>query len=142
MNRFNFLQNLLGTSLLPAAALARPAAGIQTTDLTTEAQRVRQELLEAWVVSEKMTLITAGQMPADDFGFKYTPEAMTYAEQWKHCCTFTAGQVAGHLGVENPYKTRKLPKEMTKQEVLDELKTMYAFVRLKGVTPAGYLGWQ
>lgn len=188
MNRFNFLRNLLATSLLPAAALARPAAGIQTNDLAIEAQRVRRELLEAWIMSEKMTLITAGQMPADDFGFKYTPEAMTYAEQWKHCCTFTAGQVAGHLGVENPYKTRKLPKDMTKREVLDELKTMYAFVRqtietvpdaklfekddyvgdkipnwrllyalenhiihhrgqcmvyvrLKGVTPAGYLGW-
>jgi len=125
MNRLTFLKNLFGASLLPAATFASPA----NTDLATEAQRVRRELLAAWAASEKITLVTAGQMPADGFTFKYTPEAMTYAEQWRHCCDFTVGQIAGRMGVMNPYATRKLPKSMTRQEVLDELKTMYGFVR-------------
>lgn len=183
MNRITFLKNLLGVGLLPATALASPA-----TDFEAEAQRVRRELLDAWVMSEKTTLITAGQMPADSFDFKYTPEAMTYAEHWRHCCLFTASQLAGRLGVSNPYETRELPKAMTKTQVIAELRTMYAFVRqtiaaipdaklmehddfmggkipnwrllyamenhiihhrgqcmvylrLKGVTPEGYLGW-
>lgn len=121
MKRLTFLRNLLGAGLLPAVTLARPA--------TTEAERIRGELLQAWAMSERTTLVTAGQMPAEGYEFKYTPEAMTYAEQWRHCCLFTAGQLAGRLGVANPYETRKLPKAMTKAEVLEELKTLYAFVR-------------
>lgn len=123
MNRLTFLKNLLGAGLMPAVALANP------TDLETDPQRIRRELLEAWIMSEKMTLITAGQMPANSFDYRYTPEAMTFAEQWRHCCQFTVSQLAGRLGVINPYQTRGLPKTMTKQQVLDELKTMYAFVR-------------
>ena len=184
MNRLSFLKNLLGVSMLPAAALAHPAAA----DLETEPQRIRRELLEAWAMSEKTTLITAAHMPDDGFDFKYTPEAMTYAEQWKHCCQFTVSQVSARLDVANPYHTRELPKVMTRPQVLAELKTMYSFVRhtistvpdaklleqddylgsrlpnwrllyalenhiihhrgqcmvylrLKGVTPEGYLGW-
>lgn len=184
MNRINFLKTLLGAGLAPAAALARPA----THDLVSEAQRIRLELLDAWAMSEKMTLLTAGQMPADLFEFRYTPEAMTFAEQWRHCCQFTVGQLSGRLGVANPYQTRQLPLVMTKAQVMDELRMMYAFVqrtirevpddtllgrddfmgsqmpnwrliyamenhiihhrgqcmvylRLKGVTPEGYLGW-
>ncbi len=184
MNRLSFLRNLVGLSLLPAVALAKP--GI--TDLETEPQRVRRELLEAWAMSEKITLLTAGQMPADSFDFKYTPEAMTFAEQWRHCCQFTTSQLVGRLSVPNPFQMRELPKAMTKPQVLDELKALYAFVRqtiialpdaklmeqddylgskmpnwrllyamenhiihhrgqcmvylrLKGVTPEGYLGW-
>ena len=184
MNRLTFLKNVLGTSLLPAIALARPAA----TDLETDAQRLRRELLEAWAMSEKITLITAGQMPADSFDFRYTPEAMSFADQWKHCCQFTVSQLTGRLGMANPYEARQLPTVMTKPQVLAELQAMYAFVRqtitavpdaklqeqddylgdripnwrllyalenhiihhrgqcmvylrLKGVTPAGYLGW-
>ena len=123
MNRLTFLKNLLGAGLMPAVTLATP------TDLESETQRIRRELLEAWAMSEKMTLITAGQMPADSFDFRYTPEAMTFAEQWRHGCQFTVSQLAGRLNVSNPYQTRELPKVMTKQQVMDELKSMYAFVR-------------
>ncbi|WP_460938627.1 DinB family protein [Spirosoma humi] len=184
MNRINFLKTLLGAGLAPAAALASPA----TQDLVSEAQRIRLDLLDAWAMSEKMTLLTAGQMPADSFEFKYTAEAMTFAEQWRHCCQFTVSQLAGRLGVADPYRTRQLLPVMTKMQVMDELRTMYAFVkqtirevpddtllrrddfmgsqlpnwrliyamenhiihhrgqcmvylRLKGITPEGYLGW-
>ncbi|ADB36407.1 DinB family protein [Spirosoma linguale] len=184
MNRITFLKTLLGTGLAPAVVLASPAVN----SLETEAQRIRLELLDAWAMSEKMTLLTAGQMPADAFDFKYTPEAMTFADQWRHCCQFTVSQLSGRLGVVNPYQTRQLPPVMTKGQIMDELRTMYAFVqktirevpdakllekddfmgssipnwrliytmenhiihhrgqcmvylRLKGVTPEGYLGW-
>lgn len=67
MNRLHLLKNLLGTGLLPLAALARPA----TSDLDSKAQRVRRELLQAWARSERLTLITATQMPADAYDFTY-----------------------------------------------------------------------
>ena len=185
MNRLHFLRNLLGTSLLPASALARPA----TIDLESQAQRVRRELLEAWARSETLTLITANQMPAEAYDFKYTPEAMSFAGQWRHCCEFTTTLLAARLDIDNPYKNgRDLSKAVTKQEVVDEVKALYSFMRqtimtipdaklfeqaefvggkiphwrylyamenhiihhrgqcmvylrMKGVTPEGYLGW-
>ena len=185
MNRLHFLQNLLATSLLPASALAHPA----TFDLESEAQRVRRELLEAWARSEQLTLTTASQMPAEAYDFKYTPEAMSFAQQWRHCCEFTTTLLAERLGIDNPYKNgRDLSKAVTKQQVMDEVKALYAFMRqtittipdaklfeqaefvggkipnwrylyamdnhiihhrgqcmvylrLKGITPEGYLGW-
>lgn len=127
MNRFTFLKNVLGASLLPVTTLAGPV--IPTPSLAAEAQRVRQELLEAWRKSEKMSLITAQQMPADSFTFKYTPEAMTFGEQWQHCCQFTVNQLAGRTGVSNPYANKDLPKNSTKEQVITELKVMYGFVR-------------
>ncbi len=126
MNRFHFLRNLLATSLLPATALARPAP----IDLESEAQRVRRELLEAWARSETLTLITATQMPAESYDFKYTPEAMTFAEQWRHCCQFTTTLLAARLGIADPYKNgRELAKAVTKQQVVEEIKALYSFMR-------------
>lgn len=126
MNRLHFLKNLLATSLVPATALARPA----TIDLESEAQRVRRELLEAWARSETLTLITATQMPAESYDFKYTPEAMTFAEQWRHCCQFTTTLLAARLGIADPYKNgRELSKAVTKQQVVEEIKALYGFMR-------------
>jgi hypothetical protein len=185
MNRLRFLKNFLATSLLPTTALAHPAS----IDLESQAQRVRRELLEAFARSEQLTLITATQMPAQAYDFKYTPEAMSFAEQWRHCCEFTTTLLSARLGIDNPYKNgRDLAKALTKQQVLEEVKALYAFMRqtittipdaklfeqaefvggkipnwrylyamdnhiihhrgqcmvylrLKGVTPEGYLGW-
>ena len=124
MNRLHFLKNLLATSLLPASVLARHA------DLESEAQRVRRELLEAWARSETLTLITATQMPAESYDFKYTPEAMTFAEQWRHCCQFTTTLLAERLGIVDPYKKdRDLSKAVTKQQVVEEIKALYSFMR-------------
>ncbi len=181
MNRNQFIK-IIGVSALPASGQ------LLAIDPKTDAQRIRTELLEAWQSSERMTLKTAEQMPADRYGFRYTPEAMSFAEQWRHCCVFTAGQLAGRLGVVNPYQTQKLPKDMTKEQVIGALKTFYAYVqtvirtvsdeklfaptefvdgaipgwrllyamenhiihhrgqcmvylRLKGITPEGYVGW-
>lgn len=185
MKRSTFIQHLLGAGVLPAVSLASPTT---TPDVATEARRLRRELDEAWAMSERMTLMTASQMPAEHYQFKYTPEAMTFATQWRHCCEFTLAQVCDRLGLENPYNKRPLPTAMTKAESLAALKDMYAYVRnaiqtapdekllaedafadgkipnwrllyamenhiihhrgqamvylrLKGVTPEGYLGW-
>ena len=124
MNRLTFLKKAVGATLLPATTFAA-----STPSLATEAQRVRQELLDAWRVSERTTLITAGQMPIESFNFRYTPEAMSYGEQWRHCCQFTVSQLTGRLGVADPYEAHKLPDVMTKAQVMTELKAMYAFVR-------------
>lgn len=126
MNRLHFLKNLLATSLLPTTGQARPA----TIDLESEAQRVRRELLEAWARSETLTLITATQMPAESYEFKYTPQAMTFAEQWRHCCQFTTTLLAERLGIDDPYKNgRDLSKAVTKQQVVEEIKALYGFMR-------------
>jgi uncharacterized damage-inducible protein DinB len=132
MNRINFLKNLLSVSLIPTAtvAIAATVKPLTTpTNLAAEAQRVRQELLMAWKMSEKMTLVTAAQMPAEHYGFKYTSDAMTYARQWKHCCDFTVSQLASRLNIPNPYENNTQPEKMEKADIQAELKTMYAWVR-------------
>jgi uncharacterized damage-inducible protein DinB len=181
MKRDRFLITL-GAGLLPLSELAA------STNTPSESQRIRLELADAWRISEKTTLITISQMPADLFEYKYTPEAMTFAEQWRHCCLFTVMQLSGRLGVPNPYENQKLPKVMTKEQVLDEIKKLYShvqnviqtvsdekllagtdfgegkipgwrllyamenhiihhrgqcmvYLRLKGITPEGYVGW-
>ena len=69
------------------------------------------------------------QMPPESYFFKYTEEAMTFSEQWRHCVVFTCGQLAGRTALENPYENVKLPVQMPKEEVISEIKKMYAFVR-------------
>ena len=124
MNRLTFLKKAVGATLLPATTFAA-----STPSLAVEAKRIRQELLDAWHMSEKMTLITASQMPGESFNFRYTAEAMTFGDQWRHCCQFTISQLTDRLGVADPYEDHKLPDVMTKAQVIAELKAMYAFVR-------------
>ncbi|PRX57460.1 DinB family protein [Flagellimonas meridianipacifica] len=94
-----------------------------------EKAKIKEELHLAWVKSEEMTLINVEQMPPDLFTFKYTEEAMSFSEQWRHCVIYTCGQLAGRAGLKNPYENVKLPVQMTKESVIEELKKMYAFVR-------------
>lgn len=131
MNRTSFLKNLLGISLMPTATIAAATATPSTipTNLAAEAQRVRQELLMAWKMSEKMTLVTATQMPTEQYGFRYTPDAMTYAGQWKHCCQFTVSQLAARLNIADPYATNPQTEKTSKADIQAELKTMYGWVR-------------
>ena len=89
---------------------------------------MNQDLKAAWQRSEKMTLISMEQMPPEYYKFKYTNEAMTFSEQWRHCVIYTCGQLAGRTGITNPYKHIKLPVQMPKEEVIGEIKKMYAFV--------------
>lgn len=121
MKRNAFLKKAAGIAILPGVG--------QLTTASPDVDRIRKELLDAWLASEKVTLLTAGQMPEEMYSFRYTPEAMTFAEQWRHCCQFTVGQMQADFGMPNLYADQKLPKVMTKQQVLAELTRMYAFVR-------------
>ena len=91
----------------------------------------RQELLEKWKASQKFTLKIVNQMPDEYFSFKYTPEAMSFAEQWRHCAIFTCNQLAGRFELkDNPYedKSKRPPVEMDKEAVVIELNKMYEYV--------------
>lgn len=90
---------------------------------------LRQELIEAFNVSEKYSLKICGQMPAEFYQFKATDSVMTFAEQWRHCVIFSINQIGGRTGVASPLKERKLPKVMSKEQVITEVKAMYAFIR-------------
>ncbi|HAA14652.1 MAG TPA: hypothetical protein DCE41_24385 [Cytophagales bacterium] len=124
MKRSKFLQRLGGLGILPLV-------GAQACD-TTEPQEVdslKEDLTAAWLRSETITLTSMEQMPPESYTWKYTEEAMTFSEQWRHCVIFTCGQLAVRTGLTNPYKEVKLPYQMPKEEVIGEIKNMYAFIR-------------
>lgn len=138
MNRTRFLRNMMGLGLLSlwGCQTKGSEAGLAALEGTAQKQSdkeamklLRQELKSAWVRSETMTLTNVEQMPPELFTFKYTDEAMTFAEQWRHCVIYTCGQLAGRAGLKNPYKDVKLPVQMPKEDVIKELKNMYTFVR-------------
>lgn len=143
MKRSNFLKSIFGVALFSAtscqtdqegvdnATLSMSLIGEEATDeqMLVATQQLRQELRAAWVRSEKMTLTNVEQMPPESFTFKYTDEAMTFSEQWRHCVIYTCGQLAGETGIENPYRKVKLPYQMPKERIIEELQKMYSIVR-------------
>ena len=94
-----------------------------------ETDLLKKELIDAWLRSEKMTMANVKQMPEEFFTFKYTEEAMSFSEQWRHCVIYTCGQLAGRAGIDNPYDGVKLPVQMPKQDIIKELKNLYTHVR-------------
>lgn len=138
MNRTRFLRNIVGFGLLSAIGCriedkkTNTTDGIDNTNIITNqdaTDKLREELIAAWHRSEKMTMTNVKQMPPEFFTFKYTEEAMSFSEQWRHCVIYTCGQLAGRAGIENPYENVKLPVQMPKVDVIKELENMYAFVR-------------
>ena len=138
MKRTHFLKSVLGFGLLSMWGCQtdddknKPAAlgSIVKGPAENDSMKVlRQELKAAWFRSETMTLTNVEQMPPEYFTFKYTNEAMTFSEQWRHCVIYTCGQLAGRTGIKNPYKNVKLPVQMPKDNIIQELKNMYTFVR-------------
>ena len=138
MKRTRFVKNLLGLSIIPFWACqsgSKTEKSAYKADSESEvgnpqiSTNLKEELHQAWVKSEEMTLTNVEQMPPELFTFKYTEEAMSFAEQWRHCVIYTCGQLAGRAGLENPYENVKLPVQMSKESVIDELKKMYTFVR-------------
>ncbi|MEM8896967.1 MAG: DinB family protein [Bacteroidota bacterium] len=136
MKRTQFFKNILSLGLfsivgcqtdpkLETVALAGDVGSLEENSV----KKLREELKAAWLRSETMTLTNVEQMPAESFLFKYTEEAMTFAEQWRHCVMYTCGQLAGRADIPNPYENVKLPVQMPKADVIKELKNMYAFVR-------------
>ncbi|MEL7004972.1 MAG: DinB family protein [Bacteroidota bacterium] len=124
MKRSKFLGRIGGLSLLPLFGLKAC-----NTHVEKDLDRMKQELILAWERNEKMTITNVEQMPPEMFTFKYTNEAMTFSEQWRHCVVYTCGQLAARTRIENPYEGIKLPVQMPKEDVIKELKNMYVFIR-------------
>ena len=124
MKRSRFLKKIGGFGLIPLLGFE----ACDTVD-TLDSDQLKKELKTAWLRSEEMTLTNMEQMPPELFTFKYTDEAMTFSEQWRHCVIYTCGQLASRTGIANPYKDIKLPVQMPKEDVISEIKKMYAFVR-------------
>ena len=124
MKRSIFLKKLGSLGLLSFGA-----SQVANAATLREAEQQRKELLAAWYRSEKMTLTNVEQMPPKLFTFRYTDEAMTFSEQWRHCVVYTCGQLASRAGLKNPYQDVKLPVQMPKEDVIEELKNMYTIVR-------------
>lgn len=137
MKRTHFLRNILGLGLFSAWACQSDrnqtsyaaVRGDASHPETGSIKLLRQELKSAWIRSETMTLKNVGQMPPDFFTFKYTKEAMSFAEQWRHCVIYTCNQIANNTDLKNPYEDLKLPVQMPKGDIIQELKKMYAFIR-------------
>ncbi|MEL6255397.1 MAG: DinB family protein [Bacteroidota bacterium] len=137
MKRTHFLKGFLSLGLLSIWGCQAESKTAKTGTLLGDAQGqgdskstllLRKELKDAWKRSEILTLANVDQMPPEFFTFKYTPEAMSFAEQWRHCVMYTCGQLATRADVENPYENVKLPVQMPKEDVIKELKNMYNFV--------------
>lgn len=130
MNRKTFIKGSVGLGI--AGSLA--ACGIQNREHTEEEidpiEKLREELVEAYKSSERMTMVTAGQMPDEHYFFKYTPEAMSFSEQFRHCIVFNCSQLADKTSWENPYRDIKLPVQMPREDLLAELKNFYKHMRM------------
>lgn len=138
MNRTRFLQSILGLGIFSMWSCQTEQSNTNSTVLRSTANSpeqenavklLRQELKSAWLQSETMTMKNVEQMPPEFFTFKYTKEAMTFSEQWRHCVIYTCNQLANNTDVKNPYADIKLPVQMPKNDVIQELKKMYTFIR-------------
>ncbi|UII81311.1 DinB family protein [Flagellimonas sp. CMM7] len=137
MKRTRFLRNVLGFGLLSTIGCrlndskTKSAANLAAEPLPNQSSvnNLRKELIAAWRRSETITMTNVKQMPTEYFSFRYTDEAMTFSEQWRHCVIYTCGQLAGRGGIKNPYENVKLPVQMPKEDVIKELENLYAFVR-------------
>ncbi len=125
-NKRGFLKKI---SLSSFGILGSTALFAKAKPSNDQVQQLRAELADAWSKSEKYSLDIIEQMPDEFFGFEYTTEAMTYAEQWRHCAVFTFMQLAGRLKIENPYEKAKPKVDLNKAETTAEVKKMYAFVQ-------------
>lgn len=136
MNRNHFLKQLAGLGLFSLWSCQTDSQEHGQTALANASgseeesiRELRRALKAAWSRSETMTMVNVEQMPAEFFTFKYTDEAMTFTEQWRHCVIYTCGQLAARTQLENPYEGIKLPVQMPKADIIIELKKMYAYIQ-------------
>lgn len=74
------MKYFLSTALILAAVIG--FAQNRTAEL-------RQELKDAFDVSEQYSLKICDQMPAEFYQFGATDSVMTFAQQWRHCVIFS-----------------------------------------------------
>lgn len=77
------------------------------------------EFLTDWKTSKQFTIAVAEAMPAEMYGFKPTPEQMTFGEQMIHIAASLFNIFAHIKGAKPPVSD--VPKEITKAIALDWL---------------------
>ncbi|MGL4632134.1 MAG: DinB family protein [Leadbetterella sp.] len=119
MNRNSFIKGLasIGTFL-----------SFSSFQKKKETSTIRQELIEAWEASKTTTLGIIDQMPEEHFSYKYTPESMSFAEQFRHCAVFSYQIFKGKLSLPNPYEKEKPKVLLSKQETRDVTEKLYTTV--------------
>lgn len=111
MNRTRFLSNILGFGLLSTLGCRLDDSKTKSTTNLAKASlmsdiaatdALRKELIAAWHRSENMTMTNVKQMPPEFFTFKYTDEAMTFSEQWRHCVYLYLWTIGWQSGNKKP----------------------------------------
>jgi len=112
------------TALLAGALLAAPVF----------AQDMQGKLVEHWKTSKKYVLALAEQMPAADFGFKPSPEEMSFGQQMAHIAGANGFFFATLSGQKDPIAK---PTQFDKASVIKLLNTSYDFAisTLEKITP-------
>lgn len=91
--------------------------------------------------SKGMTLAYIEAMPAEEFGFKPTPEIRSYAEQLLHLAQGTFGLTANGTGADRMYASQNLEQDSTLQSK-EEVKRIvnesfdYAISSIKAMDPS------
>lgn len=117
MNRLLFLQKLGVFSIFSWANNPVKARVIEN--------KLQTDIIETWQKSKTMTLSIIEQMPDENFGFKYTSEAMSFAEQFRHCAVYTYGQMASRLNQKNPFEKGKPAVKLNKIETIKITTQLY-----------------
>ena len=77
------------------------------------AQYPMKDFVENWKTTKEFTLAVAQAMPADQYGFKATPEEMSFAALMFHIAGANAFRFAQVTGAKNPLET---PGQMAKED--------------------------
>jgi uncharacterized damage-inducible protein DinB len=98
---------------------ARPVSA-QPTMLSVD------DFVRDWQISKRFTLAVAQAMPAASYGFKATPEEMTFGEQMMHLTSSLFATFYRMSGVRPVYEA--LPKNVTKDVALDWIDKSFDYV--------------
>jgi len=63
-----------------------------------------QEFIQDWKISKQFTLDLANAMPAEFYGFKPSPEEMSFAEQMTHIAIANAFRFNQITGLKTPFE--------------------------------------
>lgn len=94
---------LPGVLLMAACVNAQPAKFLPLDDFVRD-----------WKISKQFTIAVAEKMPAGDYGFKATPEEMSFGEQMAHIggsLIYRFAQIAGETP-QYPGRSDKITKEI------------------------------
>jgi uncharacterized damage-inducible protein DinB len=96
-----------------------PLGGQAATFLSTD------DFVADWKISTQFTIAVADKMPAADYGFKASPEEMSFGEQMIHISAALFERFSQIGGVDSPRPAP--PKDITKQVAIEWLDQSFDF---------------